>query len=191
MQAARVTVNPDSREKGENGEGGGRSIFLVGFMGAGKTSVGQALSRHLSWPFEDLDRRIEAIAGCSVEEIFRSSGEPAFRKMEHTTLQDLCTELQKVRKVIALGGGAFVEPANVALIEKTGAHTVFLDAPVEELLRRCRRQSQARPLCADAIQFRQLYEARRSCYLAAACRIETQHQEIQAVAREVACVLGV
>jgi len=167
------------------------SIFLVGFMGAGKTSVGLALSRRLHWPFEDLDHRIEEQAGRSIEDIFRVFGEARFREMEHAALRDLCEELRQSARVVALGGGAFVQPANLALIEGVSAHTVFLDAPVDELLRRCRQQEKTRPLCRDAAQFQQLYEMRRRGYLAAARRIETQNKEIALVAREVACSLGI
>ena len=172
-------------------QGGARvSIFLVGFMGAGKTSVGLALSRRLSWPFEDLDDRIEEHAGHSIEEIFRLLGETAFREMEHRALRDLCGELRQSARVVALGGGAFVQPRNLALIAGITTHTVFLDAPVEELLRRCQQQAKARPLCRDASQFRQLYESRRPGYLVSAYRIETQNKDIETVAKEVACSLG-
>ena len=59
-----------------------RVVFLVGFMGAGKTSVGKALSQDLGWPFEDLDDRLESREGRTVEQIFRESGEQAFRRAE-------------------------------------------------------------------------------------------------------------
>lgn len=167
------------------------SIFLIGFMGAGKTSVGQALSRRLHWPFEDLDDRIEEQAGRSIEEIFRVLGEAAFREMEHAALRDLCEELRQSPTVVALGGGAFVQPVNLVLIQGVPAHTVFLDAPVDELLRRCQQQQKTRPLCRDAAQFQQLYEARRPGYLTAARCIETQNKEVESVAREVACSLGI
>ena len=186
-----MTPIPDWQSKIEAGGDVRPSIFLVGFMGAGKTSVGQALSRRLHWPFEDLDDRIEEKAGRSIEEIFRMLGETAFREMEHAALCDLCEELRQSAKVVALGGGAFVQPANVALIEGLPAHTVFLDASAEELLRRCQAQQKTRPLCRDASQFRQLYEARRPSYLTAARRIETQSKEIELVAREVVCSLGI
>ncbi|HEX8813973.1 MAG TPA: shikimate kinase [Terriglobales bacterium] len=186
-----MTPDRGSPCTGEKRDGTRRSIFLVGFMGAGKTSVGRALSRHLGWDFADLDQWIEATAGRTITEIFEASGEPVFRKIEHTALRNLCDQLLGEPKVIALGGGAFVQPKNVALIEGVAAHTVFLDAPPEELLRRCRLQPQARPLCSDVVRFRQLYEARKPGYLGAARRIETQGKEIEAVAMEVACVLGV
>jgi shikimate kinase len=159
-------------------------------MGAGKTSVGQALSRRLQWPFEDLDDRITAVAKRSIEEIFRTSGEAGFRKIESAALRELGEELRHTVKVVALGGGAFVLPENAAVIQEFKAHTVFLDAPVEELLRRCQLQPQARPLCQSAEQFRELYDARRPFYMMAACRVETHNKEVEMIAAEVACSLG-
>ncbi len=167
-----------------------RSIFLVGFMGAGKTSVGRALSRRLQWPFEDLDDRITAAAKCGIEEIFRTSGELVFREIESAALRELAVELRQTSKVVALGGGAFVLPENVAVIQEMKAHTVFLDAPVEELLSRCRQDPRVRPLCQSEEQFRQLHQARRPCYMTAACRVETQNKDVEMIAAEVACSLG-
>jgi len=185
-----MTSIPDWQSKARSRREVKPSIFLVGFMGAGKTSVGQALSRRLHWPFEDLDDRIEEQSGRSIEEIFRVLGEAAFREMEHAALRNLCEELRQSARVVALGGGAFVQPGNLALIEELTAHTVFLDAPVDELLRRCQQQQKNRPLCRDASQFRQLYEARRPGYLSAACRIDTQNKDMELIAAEVACSLG-
>ena len=71
-----------------------RAVFLVGFMGAGKTSVGRALSRRLGWRFEDLDDRIQAREGRSVSEIFQQSGEAGFRQAERAALAELL-ELQQ------------------------------------------------------------------------------------------------
>jgi shikimate kinase len=186
-----MTPIPDWQSKARSRSEVKPSIFLVGFMGAGKTSVGQALSRRLHWPFEDLDDRIEEQSGRSIEEIFRVLGEAAFREMEHAALRNLCEELRQSARVVALGGGAFVQPANLALIKGLAAHTVFLDAPVDELLHRCQQQQKNRPLCRDASQFRQLYEARQPGYLSAACRIDTQNKDIELVAAEVACSLGI
>jgi len=176
---------------GVQGDQAERSIFLVGFMGAGKTSVGRALRRRLQWPFEDLDDRIVARAGRSIEEIFKIPGEAAFRQIETAALRELAVELRRGAKIVALGGGAFTFPENVAIIHELEAHTVFLDAPVEELLRRCREELLVRPLCQSEEQFRRLYEARRPAYMAATCRIETHNKEVEIVAAEVACSLGV
>jgi shikimate kinase len=190
-----MTPIPDRLSGNEAGSEVKPSVFLVGFMGAGKTSVGQALSRRLGLPFEDLDDRIQARAGSSIEEIFRVFGENGFRQMETAALRDLCEELRRTRKVVALGGGAFVQPENAAFIAEIRAMTVLLDAPVEELLRRCQAEVQAevkkRPLCQDALQFRRLYDARRPAYLTASHRIETQYKEIESVATEIACALGI
>jgi shikimate kinase len=167
-----------------------RAVFLVGFMGAGKTTVGQALSRQLGLPFEDLDDRIQHREGKTIEQIFHESGEAEFRRAESAALRALLGELGSSVRVVALGGGAFVQPGNAALIEEAKVHSVFLDAPVDELLRRCEEEAKKRPLRQDATQFRELYEARRQSYMKAAIRIETTGKDVDTVAAEVACSLG-
>ena len=183
---SRPAVKPLARER----VGNRRSIFLVGFMGAGKTTVGRALSRRLGLPFEDLDDRIQQREGKSIEQIFRESGEAEFRKAETAALREVLAELGSSTGVVALGGGAFVQSENAALIEDAKAHSVFLDAPVGELLRRCDGESKERPLRQDAKQFRELYEKRRLSYLKAAVRIDTNGKDVDAIAAEVACSLG-
>src|SRR5690349_5295183 len=113
-----------------------RVVFLVGFMGAGKTSVGRALSAQLGWPFEDLDERIRSRLGRSITAIFRESGEAEFRRIERATLLDLIANLGPSPQIVGLGGGAFVQELDDAMAQP-GFVTVFLDAPVEELWRRC------------------------------------------------------
>jgi shikimate kinase len=165
-------------------------VFLVGFMGAGKTTVGRALSRRLGLPFEDLDDRIQHREGKTIEQIFRESGEAEFRRVETAALRELLGELGSSRRVVALGGGAFVQPANAVLIEEAEVHSVFLDAPVNELMRRCVDEPKERPLRRDLKQFRELYEKRRLSYMRAAIRIETNGKDVDTVAAEVACSLG-
>jgi shikimate kinase len=167
-----------------------RAVFLVGFMGAGKTSVGQALSRILGLPFEDLDDRIQRREGKTIEQIFRESGEAEFRKAETAALRELLAELGASLRIVALGGGAFAQPGNAALIEEADVHSIFLDAPVEELLRRCEAEMKERPLRRSHKQFRALYEQRRTAYMRAAVRIETNGKDVEEVAAEVACSLG-
>jgi shikimate kinase len=154
-------------------------------MGAGKSSVGLALSRILGRPFEDLDDRIEAREHRSIEEIFRQSGESEFRKLEHTALRSLIQEPGASSKVIALGGGAFAQAQNAALLEESGFPVIFLDAPFEELFRRCQEQQVNRPLRRNLEEFRRLYEERRPCYLKAAVRIETGGKDVDSVAVDV------
>src|SRR2546423_14156771 len=84
-----------------------RAVILVGFMGAGKTSVGRALGDRLGWRFQDLDDRVRAREGRTVAEIFRESGETEFRRVEHAALRELLAETEVgTPMVLALGGGA-------------------------------------------------------------------------------------
>ena len=164
-------------------------------MGAGKSSVGRALGQRLNWLFEDLDDRVEQREGRRIAEIFRDSGEPAFRRAERLALEQAIEELQGgVFKIIALGGGAFAQPEVAELIEASGMHTVFLDAPVEELWQRCRQQAAEakaeRPLLSNIDQFRQLYESRRRSYRNASLKIQTGSRTVHAIAEEIAEKLG-
>ena len=173
----------------------GTALFLVGFMGAGKTSVGRTLAGRLNWTFEDLDERIERREQRTVSQIFRDSGEPEFRRAEHAALQDVLEEIRSgAVKIVALGGGAFVQEQNSALLTASGVPTVFLDAPVEELWQRCCAQaSQAgteRPLLGSIDQFRELYEARRQGYLRASLEVQTGHRTLDEVASEIAQALA-
>jgi shikimate kinase len=171
------------------------AVFLVGFMGAGKTTVGRALGQRLNWIFEDLDDRIEQAEGRIVADIFRDSGEQAFRRAERAALEQVLQELQAGSvRVIALGGGAFAQPGNAALLKAASIATVFLDAPVEELWQRCREQAikdgSDRPLLRSIDQFRELHASRRKAYLSASLRVETGNRPIEAVADEIAKALN-
>lgn len=166
-----------------------RAVFLVGFMGAGKSTVGRVLSERLGWRFVDLDRQIEARANKTVAEIFRVFGEPAFREMETEALRRLLHAMSDGDPtVVALGGGAFAQDTNVDMLEKAAAHVVFLDAPLDELRRRIGEDGR-RPLLADAEHFRQLYEERQSHYRRASHRIQTDGKTIADVAREIEFLL--
>jgi len=159
-------------------------------MGAGKSSVGRALGEQLGWAFEDLDERIERRERQKVDEIFRDSGESGFRRAEHAALKELLNELRAgAARIVALGGGAFVQRRNARLVEAGGAPIVFLDAGVEELWRRCRQQARQngieRPLLGSLKSFRELYEARRPHYLKASFRQETGGKTVERIAAEV------
>jgi shikimate kinase len=170
-------------------------VVLIGFMGAGKSSVGRALSEQLGWTFEDLDERIERRERRKVHEIFRDSGEPEFRRAEHAALKELLRELRSgAGRIVALGGGAFAQKENARLIKAEGIPTVFLDAGVEELWQRCRRQARLqgieRPLLGSLETFRELYDARRPHYLKASLQRETGGKTVAQIAAEVVQVLG-
>ena len=159
-------------------------------MGAGKSSVGRALAEELGWTFEDLDQRIERREQRKVPEIFRKSGESEFRRAEHAALRELLRELTAgAEKVVALGGGAFAQKRNARLVEVGGVPSVFLDADVEELWRRCKQQAEQqrmeRPLLGSLKNFRELYETRKPHYLKASFRLETGGKTVERIAAEV------
>jgi shikimate kinase len=164
-----------------------RAVFLVGFMGAGKTSVGRALSERLGWRFEDLDDRIQARESRSITEIFRDAGEARFREIELVALRDLLAEVASGPPLVAaLGGGAFAQQEIASLLEESDSVTVFLDAPADELWRRCGTDVVDRPLQREEAEFRRLYEARRPRYLQARMRIETGGRALERIVGEIA-----
>jgi len=141
-----------------------RRIVLTGFMGSGKTTIGNLLAGRLGWTFLDLDAHIESRTGLSVPDIFALHGEPHFRRLESSAL---ASALGKHNTVIALGGGTPEVLTNRLLLEQTPATaTIFLDAPFPVLFDRCVFQGISRPVLADPalaeLRFRQrqpLYRA--------------------------------
>jgi shikimate kinase len=166
------------------------AIVLVGFMGAGKTSVGRELGRRLGWPFVDLDDRVQAREKRMIAEIFEASGEAEFRRAEHDALEELLKEVENGPRVIAVGGGAFAQAENTSLLDASMATTVFLDASADELWKRCGDDPTERPLRRDEQIFRQLYESRRPRYLRAQVHVDTAGREVGHIAKEIATSLG-
>lgn len=121
-----------------------KSIALIGLMGAGKTSIGRRLARRLALPFTDADAEIEAAAGLTIAEIFELYGETHFRDGERRVIARL---VEGPRKVIATGGGAFMDPGTRALILARCA-AIWLDGEVEALAGRVGRRGH-RPLLKD------------------------------------------
>jgi shikimate kinase len=149
------------------------TIFLVGFMGSGKTTVGRILAQRMAWKFTDLDTLIEQAEGVSVAEIFARSGEPAFRRREQELLRRLVQEMpQAGGRVVALGGGTFAQATNLELLQRAGAITIFLECPVEQLLMRCALMAN-RPLFRDEASFRRLYDERLPSYRQATFTVPT------------------
>jgi len=122
----------------------GRSIVLVGMMGAGKSSVGRRLAKALSLPFVDADTEIEKAAGMSITDIFAKHGEPEFRSGERRVVSRL---LDNPMAVIATGGGAFMDETTREKIRARGI-SVWLKADVDVLLRRVKKRG-GRPLLKD------------------------------------------
>ncbi len=155
-------------------------------MGAGKTTVGGALAKRMGWSFIDLDDIVVAQTGRAVPEIFRDEGEARFREHETNALRHVLYErLAEQPTVVALGGGAFVQDRNLDLIRASEQPTVFLDADILELRKRCAAEMGTRPLFRDENQFRQLYESRRSGYMKAGFRVDTAGKAVDEIVNEV------
>ena len=138
---------------------------LCGFMGCGKTVVGQALSARLSVPFYDTDRLIAEQAGKTVSEIFAQDGEAAFRAAE----RDICRKLaQKKCGIVATGGGALTFAENVQVFRTAHCPIILIDTPLEVIFSRLSDDT-TRPLFSrDAEAIKRLYETRLPLYRAAA-----------------------
>lgn len=146
-------------------------IYLVGFMGSGKSTIGRLLAEEIGWEFVDLDDLIEQAAGMTISTVFDVRGEEEFRKLEHQALHRVVDMVERGKAhVVALGGGAFAQQRNYDLLENNGV-TVWLDCPIEVLEKRVARQSH-RPLARDPEKFRLLHEARRDAYAKADYRVE-------------------
>lgn len=117
-------------------------IYLIGFMGAGKTFLGNYLAQELQLEFVDTDEIITSRFNCSIKSLFDNEGEEGFRQIEYSVLKDLITK--RKRAVVATGGGLPCNDYNLALMKKNGI-TVFLDWPIETLVNRIKYDSH-RPL---------------------------------------------
>ena len=160
-----------------------RAIFLVGFMGSGKTTVGEELARRLGWEFVDLDARIERHEHSTIGEIFRVRGEAAFRQAETATLREFLASPPACGSIVALGGGAFVRKENRELLEAWP--TVFLEAPVDELWRRSHHDAVERPLRKDRNQFESLYRERIPSYQKATLTVDTLGKDPPSICIEI------
>lgn len=163
-------------------------VYLIGFMGCGKSSVGAALSGMLGVRFVDLDQVLVDRLGASVSEVFARHGEGLFRREESLTLAEV-TGLEQ--GVVATGGGTFCFEGNRRLIEDSGGVSVYLEAPWTTLLTRLPGKQADRPKFEDPVQAQRLFEAREPLYRLARLTVrvgpdDTPHE----VARRVAEALG-
>ena len=142
-------------------------LYLVGFMGAGKTSVARALGRRIGWRFEDIDQRIESRERRSVASIFAQNGEAYFREAERSILHELLPERNVI---VATGGGTFADPDNRIAMLADGA-VAWLDVPLTRILDRVPPDGR-RPLAADREQMEQLFARRQVAYGQAHVRVD-------------------
>ena len=160
-------------------------VYLVGFMGAGKTTVARALARRLDWKIEDIDTRIEQRERRDIPTIFRQEGEPYFRAVER---QELIALLPERGTVVATGGGTFVDPATRALMLRDGV-VIWLDAPFSKLLERVPLDGR-RPLAADRIEMERLYNQRLMAYGEAHLRLDVGRSSVEELVDQIIEWLG-
>ena len=120
---------------------GGRSIYLIGMMGSGKTSTGRPLAERLGYGFVDADAVIEQAAGCSIPEIFERDGEAGFRELETQVMSAIC---QRHSLVVATGGGVVTQRKNWGLLHS--GIVIWLDVMRDQLLARLKADATERPL---------------------------------------------
>lgn len=147
-------------------------IYLVGFMGSGKTTIGRELALRIDAPFFDLDELIESAEKMSIREIFAQKGEPYFRKRERDLLRST-RHLESA--VIATGGGTFTFDENIQFIQSEGL-SVYLSAPYA-LLRSRVGVKEDRPLFRDDIATHELYTTRIRYYRMSDLTIDVREEE--------------
>jgi shikimate kinase len=168
---------------------GGRSIVLVGLMGAGKSTVGRRLASKLGLPFMDADHEIEAAAGMSIPDIFSIYGEDYFRDGERRVIARL---LQEGPLVLATGGGAFMSEETRARVAQSGI-SVWLKADIDVLMRRVRKRTN-RPLLQNSDPegtMRRLIEIRHPVYATADLTVESHEAPHERIVNELMRSLSV
>jgi shikimate kinase len=160
-------------------------VYLVGFMGAGKSTVARALAKRLHWTTEDIDERIEKRERRDIPTIFRRDGEPYFRSIEQ---EELVTLLPVRGTVVATGGGTMVNPIAREMMLRDGA-VIWLDAPFATVLERVPLDGR-RPLAADRIEMESLYNQRLMAYSRAHLRLDAGKSSVEDLVDQIVDWLG-
>ncbi|MFD2328251.1 shikimate kinase [Cohnella sp. GCM10020058] len=159
-----------------------RNIVLVGFMGAGKTTVGKLLAAKLSREFIDVDELISTERGMPVTEIFGTLGEAAFRRMEKEYISELC--LQKRDAVLSLGGGAFLQE-EIRDLCMANAAVILMGIPWEQWKARLPLIRDTRPILQNKTdeEIKALYDSRQAIYERHHCKVDAGSQTPEAAAQ--------
>lgn len=161
-----------------------KSISLLGFMGAGKTTVGSLLAREFGIPFVDLDQMISSCAGKPIPDIFREDGETYFRELESRLLG---AELNKGAVVLSTGGGVVEWERNRALISEKSVG-IYLEAQWETLVSRVGK-GEGRPLAKDPDEMKQRFDTRLKLYKQAEMTVQTDGLTPDQVVKTILCLL--
>jgi shikimate kinase len=159
-------------------------LYLVGFMGSGKSTVGRSLAEELGWCFFDIDQDIEHEQQRTIAQIFAEEGEAVFREIESEVLRKRVTLIEAGNPcVVALGGGTFVQQRNWEIVENNGV-TVWLDCSLEVIHSRLGDLS-TRPLACDPVTMACMFEARRPLYARADYHVIADCQDPAEVTRRI------
>jgi len=151
-------------------------IYVIGFMGAGKTTIGRELAARVDAPFFDLDELVESAEKMTIKDMFAQHGEPYFRKRERDILRST-HYLEKA--VIATGGGTFTFEENIQFIQSEGL-SVYLSAPYALLRSRIGDKAAERPLFRDDLATHELYTSRIRYYRMSDVTLEIREEETPA-----------
>ena len=154
-----------------------KPIVITGFMGCGKSKVAREVARRLNVAMVDLDERITQREGRSPAQLIVEDGEPLFRAVETATLVDVLESGDT--SVISLGGGAWIQEANRALIKRYGCLSVWLDAPFDLCWARIETSDEVRPLGRTRDQAFALYEQRRPVYELADVHVPIREESLE------------
>ena len=154
-------------------------IYIIGFMGSGKTTIGRMLADEIGWRFADLDEDIEQAQRRSISDIFAAEGEEEFRRIELEAIQKRVRSICRgTPTVLALGGGAFTRPETIKLLEENGI-TVWIDTALDVVRKRV-QGSDHRPLARDMDRFERLYTERRQFYAQAEFKVTVTSNDSRA-----------
>lgn len=158
-----------------------KNIFLVGFMGSGKSTVGKILSEKTGLKFVDIDSEIEKKEGKTIKEIFEEKGEKYFRDLEKEEIRKYS---KKKGFVVSTGGGLGADSENMDIMRKNGV-VIWLDVSLKEVLRRCGKDMN-RPLLKQPVEnLRKLFEERKHVYSMADIHVKAEGKEPEKIAEEI------
>lgn len=167
-------------------------VYLIGYRGSGKTTVGKVLAGRLGMPAVDCDDLIEEAAGQSIRKIFADEGEVGFRNREQAIVQQLAAESDRLSRIVSLGGGAILREANRNAICRSGKR-VWLTATAKTLVERIRADNstaERRPALSALNDYEEVVNilaARRPLYLAVAQKIvDTENMSAEAISDDIA-----